>query len=226
MKTLSAVTLLILCFFPVAFGQDIEVATTVAFTEGPTVDSAGNVFFTDQPNNRIMKLAVDGKLSTFRQPANFPNGLVFDPQWRLLACEAGELATGTPARITRTDFKTGTVEVLVDKYEGKHFVSPNDITFDGKGRIYFSDKPAKYTGEGGVYRIDLDGRVARILGPPEIEVPNGLIISPDDKTFYLIEANGAEKGARVIRAYDLQPDGSVTRMRIFHSFYPGRSGDG
>ena len=114
-----AVSLLLLCSFSAAFGQDVEVATTVAFTEGPTADAAGNVFFTDQPNNRIMKLATDGKLSTFRQPANFANGLVFDPQWRLLACEAGDPTTGTPARITRTDLKSQRVEVLVDKYDGR-----------------------------------------------------------------------------------------------------------
>src|SRR6185295_75136 len=155
-KRSIGVSLLLLCFVTLAIGQEVEVATTIAFTEGPTADAAGNVFFTDQPNNRIMKLSTDGKLSTFRQPANFANGLVFDLQWRLLACEAGDPATGTPARITRTDLITQRVEVLVDKYDGKNLVSPNDITFDGKGRIYFSDKPAKYTGEGGVYRIDPD----------------------------------------------------------------------
>ena len=229
MKKSIAVSLLLLLLFVVVAGQDIQevqVATTIAFSEGPTADAAGNIFFTDQANNRIMKLAADGKLSTFRQPANYANGLVFDPQWRLVACESGDPAASTPARLTRTDLKTGRVEILVDKYEGKSLVAPNDVTFDGKGRIYFSDKPAKFTGEGGVYRIDLDGRVTRILAPPEIEVPNGLIISPDDRIFYLIEANPAEKGARLIRAYDLRADGTVTGMRIFHNFYPGRSGDG
>ena len=230
MRTSFALSVLLLSSFTVAVAgqeiQEVQVATTIAFSEGPTADAAGNIFFTDQANNRIMKLAADGKLSTFRQPANYANGLVFDPQWRLVACESGDPAAGTPARLTRTDLKTGRVEVLVDQYEGKSLVAPNDVTFDGKGRIYFSDKPAKFTGEGGVYRIDLDGRVTRILAPPEIEVPNGLIISPDDKIFYLIEANPAEKGARLIRAYDLRADGTVMGMRIFHNFYPGRSGDG
>ena len=225
-RTSFVINVLLLFSFTAVMGQDVQVATTIAFSEGPTADAAGNIFFTDQTNNRIMKLAADGKLSTFRQPANFANGLVFDSQWRLVACESGDPATDTPARLTRTDLKTGRVEVLADKYEGKNLVAPNDVTFDGRGRIYFSDKPAKFTGEGGVYRIDLDGRVTRILAPPEIEVPNGLIISPDDKILYLIEANPAEKGARVIRAYDLRADGTVTGMRIFHNFYPGRSGDG
>lgn len=206
--------------------QQVEVAVSIAFTEGPTADAAGNIFFTDQANNRIMKLSLDGKLSTFRQPANYANGLVFDPQWRLVACESGDSVAGTPPRITRTYLDTGRLEILTDNYEGRRFVGPNDVTFDGHGRIYFSDKPATKTGEGGVYRIDVDGRVTRILAPPQIEVPNGLIISPDEKTFYLVEANSAEKGARMIRAYDLGVDGSVTNMRVFHNFYPGRSGDG
>ena len=206
--------------------QDVEVATTIAFTEGPTADAEGNIFFTDQANNRIMKLGIDGKLSTFRQPANYANGLVFDSEWRLIACESGDKATGTPARVTRTDLKNGKLEILAEKYQGKDFVAPNDVTFDGKGRIYFSDKPATNTGEGGVYRIDLDGRLTQILAPPEIQVPNGLIISPDDKILYLVEANPGEKGARMIRAYDLSVGGTVTNMRVFHNFYPGRSGDG
>lgn len=115
MKTSLAASLLLSCFFTVAMGQEVEVATTIAFTEGPTADAARNIFFTDQANNRIMKLTADGKLSTLRQPANFANGLVFDSQWRLLACEGGDPVAGTPARITRTDLKTARVEVLVDK---------------------------------------------------------------------------------------------------------------
>ncbi len=209
-----------------SMAQDVQVAATIAFTEGPTQDGEGNVFFTDQANNRIMKLSVDGKLSTFRQPANYANGLVFDPQWRLVACESGDAAVGMSPRVTRTDFTSGKIEVLAEKYEGRNFVAPNDVTFDGQGRIYFTDKPPTNTGQGGVYRIDLDGTIKRILAPPEVEVPNGLIISPDDKILYLVEANPAEKGARSIRAYDLFPNGTVTNMRVFHNFYPGRSGDG
>lgn len=66
----------------------------------------------------------------------------------------------------------------------------------------------------------------RVLAAPEIERPNGIQISPDDKILYLIEANGARGGARMIRAYDLQPDGTVRNMRVHYNFYPGRSADG
>jgi gluconolactonase len=77
-----------------------------------------------------------------------------------------------------------------------------------------------------VYRIDAPGKLARILASPQIQRPNGIQVSPDDKTLYLIEANGAEGGARMIRAFDLQADGTVRNMRIHYNFYPGRSADG
>jgi gluconolactonase len=156
-------------------------------------------------------------------------GLIFDVEGRLLACERG------PNRdrpgITRTDVKTGVVSWLADHYQGKRFSGPNDLTLDGRGRVYFTDrppmKPAPYeTGINAVYRIDGDGAVARILAEPDIERPNGIVISPDDKILYLVEAHIAKGGARLIRAYDLKPDGSVTNMRIFYNFAPGRGGDG
>ena len=78
----------------------------------------------------------------------------------------------------------------------------------------------------GVYRVDLDGSITQILTEPDIERPNGIVISPDDRTLYLIETAQQAGGARMIRAYDLAQDGSVSNMRVFHDFYPGRSGDG
>jgi gluconolactonase len=95
------------------------------------------------------------------------------------------------------------------------------VTIDSKGRLYFTD----LTG-GAVYRLDGPGKIVRILTTPEIQRPNGIQISPDDSTLYLIEANGAQGGARMIRAYDLRPDGTVTNMRVHYNFSPGRSADG
>jgi gluconolactonase len=210
-----------------AFGQEtagaqqLQFAATVAFLEGPTTDADGNVFFTDLNGGRILKLsAKDGRVTTFREPSNRANGLLFDAEGRLLACEGGDGAQ-IPPRVTRTDMKTGQVEVLADNYQGQRFNGPNDITFDGTGRLYFTDLAG-----GAVYRIDPDKRLTRILARPEIDRPNGLAISPDDRTFYLIEANQAQGGSRMIRAYDLKSDGTVANMRVFHNFYPGRSGDG
>lgn len=198
--------------------QEVEVATTVAFTEGPTVDTAGNVYFTETTSNRIMKLSADGKLSTFRAESNGANGLLLDPQGRLIACEG---AGGGKPRVTRTDIATGKIEVIAENYRGEAFVAPNDVTIDNQGRLYFTDLPG-----GAIYRIDAPGKVERILNRPEIQNPNGIQISPDDRTLYFVEANQKEGGARMIRAYDLAVDGTVRNMRVHYNFYPGRSADG
>jgi gluconolactonase len=210
--------------------REVEVATTVAFTEGPTVDADGNVYFTDLGNSRIMRLGTDGALSTFREQSYRANGLIFDSEWRLLACEGGDGDTVLP-RVTRTNMDTGEVEVVADAFEGKQLHQPNDLTIDGQGRIYFTDRPGQnsspdQTGVHGVYRVDTDGAISRILTEPDIERPNGIVIAPDDATLYLLETAQQEGGARMIRAYDLAPDGTVDNMRVFHDFYPGRSGDG
>jgi gluconolactonase len=209
-----------------AAAQQPEIATTVAFTEGPTVDREGNVYFTDIINQRIMKLSSDGVLSTYRQNSNVANGLLIDLQGRLVACEGGEFQRpgvklkGKP-QVTRTDLKSGKIEVLADSYDGKPLQGANDVTVDGKGRLYFTD-PAGTA----VYRIDAPGKLTRILAAPEIQRPNGIQISPDDRKLYLIEANQAQGGARMIRSYDLQPDGTVRNMKVHYNFSPGRSADG
>lgn len=210
--------------------RDVSVAATVAFTEGPTVAEDGTVYFTDLYNSRIMRLSTDGVLSTFRQPSYRANGLIFDSQWRLLACEGGDGDSVLP-RVTRTDMETGVIEVLADSYQGKQLHQPNDLSFDSRGRIYFTDRPGAnispdQTGVHGVYRIDTDGSIERILTEPEVIRPNGIVISPDDTTLYVIETEQSEGGPRLIRAYDLSAEGTVSNMRVFHDFYPGRSGDG
>ena len=222
----TAITLLGAVVPALAAAQPAVIATAVAFTEGPTVDRDGTVYFSEMVSQRILKLSPSGVLSTFREHSNNANGLLIDPQGRLIACEGAESArTGELVRfkpqITRTDLRTSRIELLADNYQGKPFVGPNDVTIDGSGRLYITD----LTG-GAVYRIDGPGRVARILAAPEIERPNGIQISPDDRTLYLVEANQAQGGARLIRAYDLQPDGTVRNMRVHYNFSPGRSADG
>jgi gluconolactonase len=195
--------------------SEVKIAATVAFTEGPTVDRDGNVYFSEIWSGRILRFAPGGEVSIFREKSNRSNGLIFDDQWRLIACEA------EPPRVTRTDVKTGAIEVLADSCDGRPFVAPNDVTFDGKGRLYFTDLSG-----GAIYRIDPDRKVSRILFAPAIERPNGIVISPDDGTLYHVEANQAQGGARMIRAYDLAGDGTVRNMRVLYNFYPGRSADG
>lgn len=223
-----ASAMLIVCVMTTStvVGQQPEVAAMMAFTEGPTVDRDGNVYFTDIINQRIMKLSAAGVLSIYRESSNLANGLLIDPQGRLIACEGstyewpGLKRSGTP-RVTRTDLKTGRLEVLADSFEGKPLIGPNDVTIDGKGRLYFTDLSAA-----AVYRIDAPGKLARILSTPDIERPNGIQISPDDRKLYVVESNQAKGGARLIRSYDLQSDGTVRNMRVLYNFSPGRSADG
>src|SRR3954449_611137 len=168
MHQMTRVFLFLALLLPLA-AQEVEIAATVAFTEGPTVDRDGNVYFTETINQRIMKLAANGALSVYREHSNVANGLLIDPQNRLIACEGakferqGTSISGTP-RVTRTDLKTGKLEVLADNYQGKPLQGPNDVTMDGKGRLYFTDMPGA-----AVYRIDAPGKVARILAAPEIQ---------------------------------------------------------
>ena len=208
---------------------DLEIATSVSMLEGPTVDGEGNVYFTDILMQRIMRFSKDGVFSVFRDKSNVANGLVIDPQGRLVAAEGAAsptaersgMKTGGIPRVTRTDLETGRMEILATAYAGKPLSGPNDVTLDGKGRLYFTDSSGA-----AVYRIDGPNKLARILAAPDIQRPNGIQISPDDRTLYVVEANGAEGGARNIRAYDLLPDGTVTNMRVLYNFYPGRSADG
>jgi gluconolactonase len=196
-----------------------------AFTEGPAVDRAGNVLLTDVPASLILKWDPKTKrLSTFRNKTNETNGLYFAPDGSLLACEGGA------GRVTRTDAKTGKIEVLADSYKGKPFAKPNDLCMDGKGRIYFTSRSGVEDPEGenvkAVYRIDPDGAVDQILAFPEVHMPNGIVTSPDNRKLYLIEAHPDANHHRDIRVYDLNDDGSVSKGRVLINFYPGRSGDG
>ena len=219
-------TSVVLLLFSQAFSQEPTIVAALAFTEGPTTDRNLNVYFTEIISQRIMKLGPDGVLMTFRENSNVANGLLVDQENRLIACEGatferpGVKVSGKP-QVTRTDLKSGKIEILADKFDDKPFTGPNDLTMDSKGRIYFTDLAGA-----AVYRIDSPGHVARILNGPDVQNPNGIQISPDDRVLYLVEANQKQGGARMIRAYDLQPDGSVTNMRIHYNFFPGRSADG
>ena len=213
-----------------------EAAGTVAFLEGPVADAAGNVFFSDIAGNRIMKMNPKGDLSVFRADSGRTNGNCFDAQGRLISCEGNEQGPGR-RRIVRTDMKTGKTEVLTDKLEGKRYNSPNDLCVDTKGRIWFTDpyygldRSQLEMDVDGVYRIDSSGgeansKVTRVLTQKEIQRPNGIAITPDDKTLYVIDSHPKPGGNRKIWAFDVAGRGSLSKQRLVYDFGKGRGGDG
>lgn len=207
----------------------VEVETRVVenqvFTEGPAVDRAGNVYFTNIPTAKILKWDPNGKtLTEFRTHSGNANGLRFAMNGDLLACEVGS------GRVTRTNMTSGVISVLAEQYEGRGIQSPNDLDFDSGGRIYFSSRAnnpdlAKDNSKA-VYRIDPDGRIHQLLSEPEIHMPNGVVLSPDEKTLYVIEAHPSDDRNRSILAFDLDSSGSISNRRTLVNLYPGRSGDG
>ncbi len=180
------------------------------FTEGPTCDADGNVFFTDQPNNRIMKWSVDGKLSTFLQPSGRSNGMYFDAKGNIISCadEKCELWSIAP---------DGTHTVLVKDFDGILLCGPNDVWVRPDGAMYFTDpfykRPwwthdkAPQDGQH-VYFLAADLKtVTRVAD--DLKQPNGIIGSPDGKTLFVSDI-GANKTYR----YDIQPDGKLTNKKL------------
>ena len=206
-------------------------AQTTPFTEGP-VYREGYLYFTDTSNSRILRVRVDRPatlslpLEIFREPSGRANGLEFDTAGRLLACEGS--GSGGGRRVTRTE-SNGPPTVLAEKYDGKRLNSPNDLAVDAKGRIYFTDP--RYGNRDGleldkesVYRIDPSGKLVRVIA--DVERPNGIAVSPDQKTLYVVDNNPSRGGVRKVYAYILRADGSVAARRVLHDFGTGRGGDG
>ena len=195
----------------VAPGAKLEkLAGDFKFTEGPTADKDGNVFFTDQPNNRIMKWSTDGKLSTFLQPAGRANGMFFDTKGNLIACadEKMELWSIAP---------DGKHTVLAHEYEGKPINSSNDVWVRADGSLFFTDpfykrewwahdKPPQGTEQ--VYFLSADRKTLK-RATTDLEQPNGIIGTPDGKRLFV-----ADIRARKTYSYDIQADGSLANKQL------------
>ncbi len=178
----------------------------------------------------INRLAPDGKSEIFRKDAG-TNGLLWDRDGKLLACEP------VKRRVTRTD-ADGKVTVLTDSFGGKKYNQPNDLTVDSKNRIYFSDprygprddmqqRDEQGKTIEGVYRIDPDGKVSRVLGR-EVDRANGVLVSADDKYLFVADNNNDEGGARKLWRFDRKADGSVdaASKKLLHDWKLGRGPDG
>ena len=200
-----------------------RVAGGLGFTEGP-VWRRGALLFSDIPNQRIARwrrLPEGPELTTFTK--GHSNGLTLDGEGRLLAAEHG-------GRCVSRIADDGTRTVLADKFEGRRLNSPNDIVVRSDGTIYFTDPPyalqeappggtrpegwytrairGKELAVHGVYRLSVDGALQLIAA--DFALPNGLAFSPDESILYI-----ADSAHRHIRAFDVAPDGSLKKSRIF-----------
>ena len=215
-------------------------------TEGVAVATNGMVYFSDitfsfgcpGPNGsteagHIWKFnPKTGKTNIFRSPSGMSNGIKFNANGDMIVAEGADHGG---RRITRTDMKTGKTYIIAGLFEGRPFNSPNDITIDEQGRIYFSDP--RYIGHEpiyqpmqAVYRINTDGTIDRVIA--DAGKPNGVCISPDQKTLYVVcHDNGhtrggaflddkptPPKGRMALLAYDLAPQGTAKFREVLIDF--------
>jgi gluconolactonase len=198
-----------------------------AFAEGPAADADGNVYFSDCPNNRILLYRpATGKTEIWQEPSGRANGMNFDAQGRLVVCCDGK---DGGARAVRRYEADGSITTLASHYNGKLLNAPNDLCFDNTGRIYFTDPRYGYQHDleqecMAVYRIEHDGSLTRVID--DAEMPNGILMTPDNQTIYLVDHNPALGGARTLLAYDLNDAGDWQRRGVIHDFGDGYGGDG
>lgn len=206
-------------------------ATGFNWSEGP-VWSGDQIVFSDVPENTAFAWREgDSAARVFLKPSGNlvgegqgSNGLAIDPEGRLLLCQHGE------RRVARME-ADGSFTMVADQFEGKRFNSPNDLVLAKNGALFFTDPPygmkkgvAPDAPYHGVYRRDPSGTVSLII--KDILWPNGIALSPDEKTLYLAVS---DKEAPRVMAYDLQRDGSVQNGRVLFDAKPlmaaGRPGN-
>ena len=198
-------------------------------TEGPAVAPDGSIYFTDMPfgpdAGMILRFDPTTRQTTvFTADSGKANGLTCDASGDLVACEGADYGG---RRVSRWNRASGKSQTIADKYDGKRFNAPNDLCIDTKGRIYFSDP--RYLGtepreleHRAVYRIDTDGSVIEITH--DVEKPNGVALSPDEKTLYVGDHNnGTDKidptapppkiGAMKVYGFPLDAEGKVAGQR-------------
>jgi gluconolactonase len=203
-------------------GPIVKVHTGFKFTEGPAADRAGNLYFSDIPNERIFKMNRDGELSVFREKSNRANGLMVNARGEVVACEMkGRLVAISP---NGKEFR-----ILADRYHGRPFNAPNDLVLDRQGGIYFTDPsfgaPSPLPqGTTAVYYLAADGKVVRLIA--DLTQPNGVILSPNENTLYVIPT-----GPAAMMAYPVEAPGQLGKGRVFCKLQgkdgkPGTGGDG
>jgi len=189
------------------------VSDQFAFTEGAAVDKEGNVFFTDQPNNKIWKYSTDGQLSVFMENTGRSNGMYVDANDHLVTC------ADEHDQVWRIS-KDGKAAVLVDGFQGHRLNGPNDLWVDLKGGIYLTDPyyqrdywerthPDPALGGEHVYYLHPD-HTTLTVADSNIVKPNGIVGTPDGKQLYIVDI-----GASLIYKYDINEDGSLSNKHLF-----------
>src|SRR3954469_14178727 len=187
-------------------GEIKKVHGNFQFTEGPAADRESNLYFSDVQGDKLYKIDAKGELSTLLDPSHHTNGLMINGAGKIVACEMD-------GRLIEVNPKTKEVKSLADGYEGKRFNAPNDLVIDRDGGIYFTDPHFRAPmplpqGVRGFYYRATDGKVTR-LGEVEA-APNGIILSPDEKTLYVIPSMQAE-----MLAYAVQAPGKIGEKRVY-----------
>lgn len=202
-------------------GPIVRLHTGFQFTEGPAADDAGNLFFTDVRANKIHQVDADGKLSTFLDDSEGCNGLYFDPDGRLIACQGGA------GRVIAIDPKTKKITPLAEQYDGKRFNRPNDLVVDRNGAVYFTDpsfggQPTQ--DKQGVYYLAKDGFCMRVID--DLPRPNGVLLTNLQNKLFVVPSGQPE-----VMVYTLDIPGNLGEGQVFCKLsgkegVPPRGGDG
>lgn len=224
MKNFNVIVLFIFLFTQFLYAQDnklslilekgekpVKLSGEFSFTEGPAADASGNVYFTDQPNDRIMIWTIDGKLSTFMQPCGRSNGMFFDKQGFLWSCadEKNELWRIGPDK---------KAEVILKEYNNKLLNGPNDLWIAPDGAVFFTDPFYKRPWwkhdnmpqeKQCVYYLSPDRKILKRAAEDLVQ-PNGIIGTPNGKTLYV-----ADIGANKTWSYSIMPDGNLEDKKLF-----------
>lgn len=197
----------------IASGAKVEkLADGFSFTEGPAVDKEGNLFFTDQPNNKILKWSVDGKLTTFLSNSGRANGLYFDHKGNLLSC------SDMDNELWSIDMQ-GNPTVIVADFQDKKLNGPNDLWVHPNGGIYFTDPLYKRPYWTRNPEMQQDGEHLYYLSPDRTKLirvdenlvkPNGIIGTPDGKKLYV-----ADIGDKKTYVYEINKDGTLSNRKLF-----------